>query len=301
MFTVRSLGLFFSSLLVACSDGFDPYSELSSLRVLAVASQPAMPRPGVSAKLSALVYAPPGQDVTYRWSLCPVVAKAKDAYACPITPEAAAAVFGGGLPVFELGSTPEVTLTHGLAPATLAGLCARGIAAAGYADSVDCDLGFPISVVLDVGSGDKSLRAGFVVYLPTSDDAGADNHNPTILDLTADGVSVGEALAALPGAKLSVGAAVAADAVERRPAFPFESGTESRLERLTFSWFADTGSWNKDRTSFIDGETTLADASANPWTAPDVLPGSATFAVVVRDDRGGVGWLQRKPSLGGQP
>jgi hypothetical protein len=301
MLTVRFSALVSSLLIAACSDGFEPYSELSSLRVLAVASQPAMPRAGVSSKLSALVYAPPGQDVSYRWSLCPVVAKAKDAYACPITQEAAAGVFGPGLPEFELGSTPEVTLTHGLAPSTLAGLCGRGVAAAGYADSVDCDLGFPVSVVLDVGSGDKSLHAAFVVYLPTSDDASADNHNPTIVDLTADGVPIGDALATPPGAKLGVAAPVAADAVESRPAFPFESGTEPRSERLTFSWFADTGSWNKDRTSFIDGETALADAASNPWTAPDVLPASATFAVVVRDDRGGVGWLRRRPSLGGQP
>lgn len=298
---MRSLALVFSIFLGACSDGFEPYSELSSLRVLAVASQPAMPRAGVSASLRALVYAPPGQDVTYRWSLCPVVAKAKDRYACPITPEAAAAVFGAGLPQPELGSMPEVTLTHGLAPATLAALCGRGIAATGYADSVDCDLGFPVTVVLDVSTGEQSLRAAFSVYWPTSDDASADNHNPVIVDLNANGVPIGDALVASPAEELAVVAAVAADAVESRPAFPFESGTAARSERLTFSWFADTGSWNKDRTSFIDGETTLADAASNPWTAPDVLPASATFAVVVRDDRGGVGWLQRRPSLGGRP
>jgi hypothetical protein len=285
------------ALLIGCSDGFERYSKLSSLRVLGMRSQPAMPRPGQSASLQALAYAPPGQEIAYRWSLCPVAAKAKDQYACPLTPETAAAVFGPGLPDFDLGDAPEAVWSHGLAPATLAGLCARGIASTGYADKVDCDLGFPSTVVLDVSSGGQSLRAAFSVYLPTSDDDSADNHNPAMLDLTVNGVAMAEAVSSSAEQKLTVAATVASDAVESRPSFPFEGGTGLRSERLTFSWFADAGSWEKDRTSFIDGETTLADAAANPWTAPEVRTEVATFAVVVRDDRGGVGWLERKPTI----
>jgi hypothetical protein len=283
--------------LLGCSDGFERYSELSSLRLLAMRSQPAMPRPGQSASLQALVYAPPGQEITYQWSLCPVAAKAKDSYACPLTPGAAAAVFGAGLPDFDLGSAAEAVWSHSLAPATLAGLCAQGIASAGYANRVDCDLGFPVTVVLDVSSGAQSLRAAFSVYLPIREDDSADNHNPSILDLMVNGAAMGDVVAAQAEQELTVTASPAPDAVENRPGFPFESGTDPRPERLTFSWFSEAGSWDKDRTSFIDGDTTLADASTNKWTPPDVRADAATFAVVVRDDRGGVGWLQRKPAI----
>jgi hypothetical protein len=285
------------ALLLGCSDGFERYSKLSSLRVMAMRSQPAMPRPGQSASLQALVFAPPGSEVVHRWSLCPVVAKAKDSYACPLTTETAAAVFGPGLPDFELGSTPEAVWSHSLAPATLAGLCAQGISSAGYADSVDCDLGFPVTVVLDVSSGGQALRAALSVYLPTGEEESADNHNPSLLDLTVDGAAMGDVVVAQAEQKLTVAASPAPDAVENRPSFPFESGTGPRPERLTFSWFSEAGSWDKDRTSFIDGETTLADASTNKWTPPDVRADAATFAVVVRDDRGGVGWLERKPAI----
>jgi hypothetical protein len=298
---MRRSSLLLLPLLLGCSDGFERYSKLSSLRVLGMRSDPAMPRAGASASLQALVYASPGQDITYHWTLCPVAAKAKDAYACPLAPEAAATVFGPGLPAFDLGGASEAFLSHSLAPEALASLCARGIAAPGYADSVDCDLGFPMTVVLDVSSGGQSLRAAFSVYLPTSEDSLADNHNPGLVDMTVNGVPLGAVLGPVPGAELAIATTVAGDAVESRPPFPFESGTNWRPERLTFSWFADAGSWNKDRTAFIDGETALADAAANRWTAPDVLPAALTCAVVVRDDRGGVGWLVRKPSLGGQP
>jgi hypothetical protein len=295
---MRSVLLAIVAFLIGCSDGFDPYSKLSSLRVLGVRSQPAMPRSGESASLQALVYAPAGQEVAYHWSLCPVAAKVKDQYACPLSPEAAAGVFGAGLPAFDLGVAPEATLAHGLAPAALASLCAQGISTAGYSDSVDCDLGFPVTVVLDVSSGQESLRAAFSVYLATRDDGSNDNHNPSLLDLTAAGATMSDVLSLAPDQEIPMAASLAADAVESRPAFPFESGTGPRTERLTFSWFADTGSWKKDRTSFIDGETTLADAATNPWTAPDVLSATGTFMVVVRDDRGGVGWLERKVSIG---
>jgi hypothetical protein len=298
---MRTALLAILALLIGCSDGFEPTSKLSSLRVLGMRSQPAMPRPGVSASLQALLYAPSGQEATQHWSLCPVVAPAKHAYACPITSEDAASAFGPGLPSFDLGAASEATLTHGLAPETLAALCAHGIATASYADSVDCDLGFPVTVVLDVSTGQESLRAAFLVYLPTSDDDMADNHNPSLLDLTAAGAPISGALFPKPGKEVNVDATVAADAVENRPVFAFEGGTGRRSERLTFSWFSDAGSWKKDRTSFIDGETTLADAASNSWTAPDVLPGTTNFMVVVRDDRGGVGWFGRTVSIEAGP
>lgn len=298
---MRRLLLTIIPLLLGCSDDFEAYSKLSSLRVLAVRSEPAMPRSGASASLRALVWAPAGQDVSYHWSLCPVAAKAKDLYACPLTPEAASPVFGAGLPAFDLGGAPEATLTHGLAPSTLASLCTQGISTPGYSDSVDCDLGFPLTVVLDVSAAQESLRAAFSVYLPIRDDGTNDNHNPALLDLTAAGVPVGDVLPQTPGEKIAMAAAVAADAAESRPAFAFESGTGPRSERLTVSWFADTGSWKKDRTSFIDGETTLTEAAANVWTAPEALAGTTTFMVVVRDDRGGVSWLERKAATEVRP
>ncbi|AKU92103.1 hypothetical protein [Vulgatibacter incomptus] len=61
-----------------------------------------------------------------------------------------------------------------------------------------------------------------------------------------------------------------------------------RRESIRVAWFATAGAFEHDRTG-RDGEdpTTFVD---NAWTAPDAA-GPVQLWVVIRDDRGGVGWL----------
>jgi hypothetical protein len=299
---MRSGPLFLLLFLLGCSGDFAPYSNLATPRVLAMRSEPAMPGPGIPARFAALTYVPAGAPATYQWSYCPVAARAADRYACPLPWDAAAAVFGPTLPAYDLGTGATADFQHDLDPAALARLCATGIATPAYAGAVDCDLGFPLTVTLDQTTGGQTLRAAFQVYLPIDDQA-VPNANPGLEDLLAGDLPVGAALAAAPEQAVVFTVKPAADAVEARPIPAFEGAPGTRAERLTFSWFAEAGSWDKDRTAFLDGETPLADATRNTWTAPaaDAWVGPAWFHVVARDDRGGVSWISRQVTLGGQP
>jgi len=300
---MRPLSLVILMSWFSCSNNFAPYSNLSSPRVLAMRSEPAMPTANLPATFAALTFVPAGMTSAYHWTYCPVAAKAADRYACPLPYIAASAVFGPSLPDYDLGTGSTASFTHGFAPAALASLCKTGITTPEYAEPVDCDLGFPITLVLDLTTGADTLRAAFQVYLPTDEQVVA-NTNPNLEDLLADGVPLtSEALLVTPEKPTTINVVPAANAVEERPIPASEGKPGKRAERLTFSWFSDTGSWDKDRTSFLDGDTTLAAATTNPWTAPkaDGLGKPALFYVVVRDDRGGVSWIERQVPLAVRP
>jgi hypothetical protein len=61
-----------------------------------------------------------------------------------------------------------------------------------------------------------------------------------------------------------------------------------RREAMVVSWFATAGSFDAERTGHPEDEADQRE-SANVWTAPST-PGEVTLWVVLRDDRGGVGW-----------
>jgi hypothetical protein len=70
--------------------------------------------------------------------------------------------------------------------------------------------------------------------------------------------------------------------------FDGTTGTLScQQETLSVAWFATGGTFDNDRT----GPGTPATTSANVWHAPS-QPGPVTLWVVLRDDRGGVGWAE---------
>ena len=71
-------------------------------------------------------------------------------------------------------------------------------------------------------------------------------------------------------------------------------------ETLLFTWFTELGGFDNHRTLFIDGVDALDGAAAAKWTPPatreDDRP-TSRLIVVVRDDRGGVGWTSATASL----
>jgi hypothetical protein len=297
--------------LAACSDDFAPYSQLDRLRVLAIAAQPATPLPGETAGLAALTFAPGGESVTYHWTWCPAAAPADNGYVCPLAQAEAEQAFAavldatanGRLPALDLGTAATAAFTNPFSLSGLAGLCAVGLASPIYAQSFDCEGGFPVTIVLDVATASASLRAGFVLRLPVGDTPEL-NQDPYPAGLRLANVALLEPPAILPvspGRTVDLHVDVPAEAVETRSIPPSEGPPGQRLERLTASWFADGGRIDKARTSFIDGETTLAEMASNHWTAPSPAewPASGTLelAVVLRDDRGGVGWLVRQVIL----
>ena len=57
---------------------------------------------------------------------------------------------------------------------------------------------------------------------------------------------------------------------------------------MRVAWFASEGSFDHERTGQLAGER-LGPTSQNVWHAPD-RPADVRLWVVLRDDRGGVGW-----------
>jgi len=295
-------------LLTGCSSDFAPYSELDRLRILAVQSDPATPMPGETTVLSALTYAPAGEAPNYHWSWCPVTAKASQNYACPLDQAAADQIFSGlvdpsvmgGLSRLDLGTAPTASLTQAFPIAALAALCAGGLESQGFSQALDCEGGYPIMVTLDVSTASSSLRAGVVLRLP-AESPPTINLNPSPAGLSLAGLPLGEPPATVvvsPSQTLDLLALIPADASELRPIPEAEGPSGLRLERLTASWFVDFGRIDADRTVFIDGLSPLDQTSRNRWTAPDALhwppDNLVKFMLVLRDDRGGVGWLVRQ-------
>jgi hypothetical protein len=287
------------ALLPACSNDFPAYSKLDRLRVLGVSAAPPRPATGEVCELGALTFAPGEHPIDFRWTLCPVLVEAKSGYICPLPEASALNIFGASIP-FDLGTGETASFTNPFTVDTLAGLCRDGIAGEGFAAAVNCDQGYPVSVLLDVATADDALRAAFTVFLPASANPDS-NADPVVLGLTLAGQALLEApmpLALPAGQAVDLSAQLSPDSVELRPIPPTEGAAGVRPERLTLSWFADAGSMDQDRTVYIDGETSLETATRNRWTPPkgSEVPaqGLIHFAVVVRDDRGGVGWLTRE-------
>jgi hypothetical protein len=72
----------------------------------------------------------------------------------------------------------------------------------------------------------------------------------------------------------------------------FDLATQSvvdQREGIHVSWYATAGSFARDRTgnAGTDDDTT----SDNPWTAPSSA-GTVNLWIVLRDDRGGIGWAE---------
>jgi hypothetical protein len=292
--------------LLACSSDFAPYSKLDRLRVLGVQAEPPTPALGQACQLTALTSAPAGEVMAYHWRFCPVLAQAKDDYDCSFSEATAQRLFGTS-PPFDLGSGETASFTNPFAPELLGALCAAGIEGSGVTQAVDCRPGFPVSIVLDVATSNDALRAAFTINLPAATPAES-NANPAILGLSLGGQWLPEApvqLSLPAGKSVELAAELSPDAVEMRPIPPSEAGTGLRRERLRLSWFADAGSVDQARTVYLDGESPLAQATLNHWTPPAAADwpaqGMVHLDVVVRDDRGGVGWISRQVQLAVQP
>ncbi len=103
------------------------------------------------------------------------------------------------------------------------------------------------------------------------------NQNPTITAIQKDGVT----LTALPSAASDLTPLLGAGPAESY-AVALSSGLSARTERITVSWFISQGDLKRSRT---DLET------SNLYTPASQPTGPAFMTAVVRDDRGGFGFL----------
>ncbi len=170
---------------------------------------------------------------------------------------------------------------------------------------LDCKDGFPIRVSVRVTQGPAQQLGTTVVRLPIV--AGAvSNANPVAGGLSVDLAAGTQALddsgsVQVPRLEesllhVAIDEAQAETYVGSGP----DGGTATLRETLLFSWFAELGDLDNARTLFIDGANNLADESADKWKPPvtrvDARP-TSRLIVVVRDDRGGVGWTTATASL----
>jgi hypothetical protein len=294
--------------LGGCGASFDSPTLLSKLRLLALRAEPVNPPEGATTTLTPLVYSPSSATAAleWSWSWCPLLGQANDGYLCPISYDDASAVLAAAgvtasLPAFDLGGGSSASFTNPFPPDVLAALCADGF----DGRPVDCTNGFPIRVSVHVTQGPAAQVGTTVVRLPTAAGA-ASNANPVPGAVSVDLPSGPQVLddagrVVVPRLQDDVLHLALDDSqAETYLGAGLDGGTATLRETLLVSWFAEMGDFHDGRTLFIDGLDSLADAATDKWTPPavreDARPTSRVI-VVVRDDRGGVGWTSATASL----
>jgi hypothetical protein len=308
--------------LAGCGEDFDPYNRLNSLRVLAIASDPASPGSSETATLTPLIYAtedhPP---LSFAWSWCPVAAPIPDGGECAVD-EAEfnrLAMQGGvSLPPYDLGSEPTAQFTNAFDPALLAQLCAQSVEGLGL---LNCEHGFPIQIRFTVTTAKDELVTVRTLRLRFGEIEA--NHNPAIAAIRAILPEEGELELAEPSEGVEpevtlprrASTTIMADISESEaesyqsqadPDAQADSGEDSgqTRERLLVTWFVETGSTKYEHTSFDEGVQPIEETVENRWEPERVSDYPSSIArlwVVVRDDRGGVGWRSAAVQLSETP
>jgi len=183
------------SLLLVVSSGcgdldYGRFDLLDRPRILGVKADPqAIPMSG--SELSALVWTPSPQEISYTWRWCPYRVLPKDNYACPVTREeyiasmnrAATEFFGEEvepefwelLPPFELGEGANPTFTHELDEDSAIVVCFLGLISTLTEDldlqdnlqSFQCETGYEIDLVVEIEGDGWSQVTKKSVFIET--------------------------------------------------------------------------------------------------------------------------------------
>ncbi len=195
-------------LALSCSPDFEPYWKIHDLRVMGIKVDPVVAKPFEPVALTALIYDPDDQELSYHWSWCPFRVSAQDDFHCPVSGEdldellaqltpagengdGADSSMGFGDDFFDLGEGESATFINPFDTRQVREFC-EAIRAevieqfddpemAGFLPGGDCDDGYEVTVRLHVESGDQSITASkrFLLW------GGAEeyNENPVIEDL----------------------------------------------------------------------------------------------------------------------
>jgi hypothetical protein len=305
--------------LAGCTLPPDPYNRLTRFRVLALIADPPNPAPGETATISALSYLPDRgvgtnlAGLTYAWSWCPAPGDPNAGYPCGFSSADAAQLVAGGInvPPLDLGTAATASLTNVFSPAQLAQLCADS----SDGPAPDCQGGFPVQVKVTVRVPAGPDQAGDDITAVADlrlrfDPADSANLAPPVegLSVVKDGVDV--PLASAPAVILPRHRPTVIKAVVPASASEAYSGRDADLhpalvrERLTFTWFVETGDTEDQRTGYLEGAGTLERNLKNKWTPgvrADFPRDRALLVVVARDDRGGASWRAGQVLLEDKP
>jgi len=279
--------------LLACSEGVSEASELEYVRVLGVRVEAAndATRASVSIEEDALarvlVAGPEGvSEVASAMLLCPADAPDGTLPACK----------GPALTVSSSDATSEPTLTwSGLALDDLNG--ADGLLVAGAI----CEQGTPSTDLTRPAEceGSDVAAVSFVAHVTILDatDATTENRHPRTTDarVTFDGETWDEG---------DCGVRTTRDQTEHQLAVTLHNSNRETVngenEQLLLSWFTTDG--NLDRHFSVLERNAPEDTPLDSlWTSPEANANAArgvvTFTFVVRDQRGGIDWIQRQLCL----
>lgn len=303
-----------------------PYGRLTSLRVLAIQSTPVAPAPGETTTLTPLLYVPRGHsDPKFSWSWCPFPGSARDGYPCDPPQEALSEIASldptGGLgelgelldaasfPPLELGAEPTASFAHTMDPGLLAVLCtSSNPEATEEAASFACPDGLPVQVRLRVKTDKDEVFAVRTLYLGLGPSSGP-NHIPEVsgLELKHEGewIEVTDDLShPIPrDVSTELRARVTPAQAEEYEHGP-QNAPSPRRERLTISWFVESGDTRFERTGFIEDVAPFEVLARNEWIPArkdDYSRAKAEVILVLRDDREGVSWWRHTFNLGEEP
>jgi hypothetical protein len=275
---------------------------VDSFRILGMRSEPPETAPGSSVTLDAL-WADPGgrgRPLAFLWLTCtPPLDRAGD----PCT-------------VLTAGPAKLKALPPPCGPAAPGPLCIAGT-------SPTVDFAVPANALAGGGPGEpnsitvvlilSALPGGVADCLQQWAAAGApptdclvgtkqirvstlaptlQNHNPTVTELDLDGMAVPPSgVTVMPGSTHALSLMYPPSDVELEPAMGADGGTGG-METVDFAWFVTGGT--------LDHALSGTPMPANSYTAPSATE-AVSLWVVVRDDRGGIGWLYRPLGVGGPP
>jgi hypothetical protein len=291
--------------LSACdrSERAEPY-QVTELRVLAIRAEPAEATDETPVVFDSLVVEGTG-ELTYEWRLCPFSGPASLGFLClsdeipeeqlnQIPDEIKPCILG------ETGDTPSFTVTP--CPFESYALILGGAAEqAGFPLELDPESGLEMVVSLKVS--DETGRQVEAVKSFSVTQSDSPNQNPTLTGLVVQEAEERTAeqgeiwsedqtlvisLEEAPILQVTYDETIAETVTD-----PKGSPEESELEELLFTWYATSGVFERNRTA--------PDLMDNEYR-PDGDDASSVDRVwvVVRDGRGGMGWLERRFTVTGE-
>jgi hypothetical protein len=309
-----------AALLVAgCGSDLPQSSFIDKLRVLAVQADPPEVAPGQPTRLRRLAVEPevlqaqddagPVGALQTLWLACAQGPGVTTPVPCGVGPDATAQIpprcaDAPNAPLCLIGEDDEAVYTPGDATGQV-------LLTAVVADTIDGARGCLIDIALHDGVPTMPDRCVIALKRLVVSDKPAEmrNRNPalnffalrdkagTVQSLT-DGSAGFAAAANAPGMTLAA----------RRTDDSAELGSDGKYEALTVSWFTSGGKIDGGRSALEPaGCTSQLDCADKPpsfdattnWTppAPDALAatnpdGTVRYWAVIRDDRGGVDWLE---------
>lgn len=309
---------------LGCGDSFTPYNELKTLRVLAIAADKPWYDASETALVTPLLFVPEGDTVQYEWTWCPFPLGSDTGYECAVDQqqfddmfnEEPLAALNITAPSLSLGSTPTVTVPYFATAEVWSSLCEalKRNSGALFSDTVSCDDSFPLNIKLRVFTGKDEVVA--VKELRLMYDAAAErNHNPTLdgLSIAAGSKASEDSSSAIDGSNVakrnkyySLFADIGDGSSENYVPFATlaEPNPQPQDETLIVTWFVQAGETKYTRTSYIPGANDLDAARMNNWLTPesvDFAKDTVHIAVVLRDLRGGVTWIEQNLNLSDDP